>query len=170
MNIEQWAEREKEKVRNEPEYLAEGYFADITEQILAYMEKHNITRAELARRMDVSKPWITKVFRDDSNVTLLTLAKISKALTIDWMLKLIPMRDANTQIDSQYCRDSLPLGEHFSGTMPVEVQAVIPAGVIDSAVTFSSEENYFEFEKMEKKDDSIASQNNHTNKELIHSV
>ena len=84
-----WVEEKKEKVRNHPEALAERYFIDITEQVLAYMEENGIKKSELAERMDVTKGYVSKLFADDNNLTLLTLAKISKALDIGWEFERI---------------------------------------------------------------------------------
>lgn len=84
-----WVEEEKEKVRNHPEALVERYFIDITEQVLAYMEENGIKKSELAERMDVTKGYVSKLFADNTNLTLLTLAKISKALDISWKFERI---------------------------------------------------------------------------------
>ena len=106
MSVNERAKEEKEEARNYPEYIAEGYFIDITEQILLYMGKNEISRSELAERMGVSRGYISKLFADNTNLTLLTLAKISKALDISWLFKLLPSRAAYP-IGSHYWEDLL---------------------------------------------------------------
>lgn len=96
-----WTEEAKEKVKDNPEALAERYLIDLTEQILLYMEENDITKSVLADRMDVSRGYISKLFSDNSNLTLLTLAKISKALDIGWIFK-------RTSTESAY-----PIAPHY---------------------------------------------------------
>ena len=105
-----WVEEAKEKVEDNPEALAERYFIDITEQILLYMEENDITKSELADRMDVSRGYISKLFSDNSNLTLLTLAKISKALDIGWIFKRTSTESAYP-IASHYWDELLRKGE-----------------------------------------------------------
>lgn len=121
-----WAGEGKEKVRDNPEALAERYFIDITEQILLYMEENDITRTKLADRMDVSRGYISKLFSDNSNLTLLTLAKISKALDIGWVFKRTSTESAYP-IASHYWGEFLGKGEeHLDEQVPEEEPGTEP--------------------------------------------
>lgn len=88
MDIEREMLKEFDKFKDDPEFLAEEYFLDIAEKIATYMEKKNISRAELAKSMEVSRAYISQLFGDRRNMTLHTLAKISIALGINWKFRL----------------------------------------------------------------------------------
>ncbi|WP_414041529.1 helix-turn-helix domain-containing protein [Acidithiobacillus sp. M4-SHS-6] len=45
-------------------------------------EEKNISRSELASRIETSLPYITKVMRGDANFTLETMAKIAMAVCL----------------------------------------------------------------------------------------
>lgn len=47
-----------------------------------------INQTELARRMKVSKPYITKVLRQDVNFSFRTAAKLAHALEMDFFPEL----------------------------------------------------------------------------------
>ena len=72
------------------DYRAEGYFLDITEQVLAQMEREDISKVELSRRMNCSKSYITQLFKGVTNITLSTLAKLAIAVDAEWELTLLP--------------------------------------------------------------------------------
>ena len=72
-----------EKFKDDTAYRVECLYNDITAEILDYMEKHGITRAELARRMDVSEARVSRIFGETQNFTLESLAKMGSALGID---------------------------------------------------------------------------------------
>ena len=72
-----------EKFKGDAAYQAECLYNDITAGILDYMEEHDISRAELARRMGVSEAHVSKIFGQTQNFTLQTLAKMAAALDIE---------------------------------------------------------------------------------------
>lgn len=47
-----------------------------------------VNQTELARRMKVSKPYITKVLRQDVNFSFRTAAKLAQALEMDFFPEL----------------------------------------------------------------------------------
>ena len=53
-------------------------------RILRRMKQLGINQTELARRMKVSKPYITKVLRQDVNFSFRTAAKLARALEMDF--------------------------------------------------------------------------------------
>ena len=53
-----------------------------------------MNQTELARRMEVSRPYITKVLRQDVNFSFRTAAKLAAALKMDFFTELKP-RDEN---------------------------------------------------------------------------
>ena len=52
----------------------ERVWVEATESLCALMDKEKVTRAELARRLDVSPAYVTKLLSGTQNLTLATLA------------------------------------------------------------------------------------------------
>ena len=57
-------------------------------KILLRMKRMGVNQTELARRMKVSKPYITKVLRQDVNFSFRTAAKLAHALEMDFFPEL----------------------------------------------------------------------------------
>ena len=53
-----------------------------------------MSQTELARRMKVSRPYITKVLRQDVNFSFRTAAKLANALKMDFFPELRPQEPA----------------------------------------------------------------------------
>ena len=53
-------------------------------QILRRMKQLGVSQTELARRMNVSRPYITKVLSRDVNFSFKTAAKLANALKMDF--------------------------------------------------------------------------------------
>lgn len=70
------------KYENDPEFIKELMVSNLLADIFEDMEKNNISNAELARRMNVSRQYITKLFNGYANFTLMTLAQIAVALNL----------------------------------------------------------------------------------------
>ena len=54
-------------------------------RILRRMKQLGISQTELARRMNVSRPYITKVLSRDVNFSFRTAAKLANALKMDFL-------------------------------------------------------------------------------------
>lgn len=80
MEAHGWFKEKLEEVQDSFEYKLETLELDVTERILKIMEDKSVTRAELARRMGVTKPTVTRLFRDGSNMTLKRMLSIAIAL------------------------------------------------------------------------------------------
>ena len=57
---------------------------------LLRMKELGVSQTELARRMKVSRPYITKVLHDDVNFSFRTAAKLANALKMDFFPALRP--------------------------------------------------------------------------------
>jgi transcriptional regulator with XRE-family HTH domain len=77
------------KAKTRPEYNQESLLLEVARRISDAMEEQNVSRAELARRLRVSPPYITKILRGHENFSLQTLARIAFALGRKWKLRLI---------------------------------------------------------------------------------
>jgi transcriptional regulator with XRE-family HTH domain len=62
-------------------------------QILLRMKELGVSQTELARRMKVSRPYITKVLHEDVNFSFRTAAKLANALKMDFFPALRPQKE-----------------------------------------------------------------------------
>ncbi len=53
---------------------------DFALDIVKLMDRANVSRAALAKRLDVSAPYVTKVLRGDENVSIDTMVRFARAL------------------------------------------------------------------------------------------
>ena len=60
-------------------------------RILLRMKELGVSQTELARRMKVSRPYITKVLHQDVNFSFRTAAKLAAALKMDFFPELRPL-------------------------------------------------------------------------------
>ena len=70
-------------------------------QILLRMKELGVSQTELARRMKVSRPYITKVLHEDVNFSFRTAAKLAAALKMDFVPELKP-RDENASAEGVF--------------------------------------------------------------------
>lgn len=68
------------KLEPTPAYQAEKLSVAFLAELNAFMQTHDLTNAELARRAGVSPAYITKVFRGPSNLSIETLTKLADAV------------------------------------------------------------------------------------------
>ena len=59
-------------------------------RILLRMKELGVSQTELARRMNVSRPYITNVLHQDVNFSFRTAAKLANALKMDFLPELRP--------------------------------------------------------------------------------
>ena len=59
-------------------------------RILRRMKELGVSQSELAKRMKVSRPYISKVLRQDVNFSFRTAARLANALKMDFFPELRP--------------------------------------------------------------------------------
>ena len=64
----------------DPKYWKEAAILDFTDELGRRMKEQGINKAELARRIGKSSPYITKVFQGNTNLTLKSMAKLALAV------------------------------------------------------------------------------------------
>ena len=64
-------------------------------RILRRMKDLGMSQSELAKRMKVSRPYVTKVLRQDVNFSFRTAAKLASALKMDFFPELRPHDASN---------------------------------------------------------------------------
>lgn len=72
--------------------MLEALKVDVAEQIDVEMERQGVTRAELSRRLSVSRSAVTQLLNGIENLTLETLLKISMALNCEVIIGLHDVR------------------------------------------------------------------------------
>lgn len=85
-----WFKDLLDEFKDDVDFISEGKIIDITEKIVARMEEINITRKQLAERLNVSKAYITKMLRGNINFTLKTLVALGKVLDCDMQIDFSP--------------------------------------------------------------------------------
>ena len=62
-------------------------------RILRRMKELGVSQSDLAKRMHVSRPYISKVLRQDVNFSFRTAAKLAAALKMDFFPDLRPVKE-----------------------------------------------------------------------------
>jgi transcriptional regulator with XRE-family HTH domain len=75
-----WFDKQLIEWDKDPDYILEGVLLAATERICELMQKHDISRAELARLLGKSRAYVTRVLNGQPNMTLKTLTHIAVAL------------------------------------------------------------------------------------------
>ena len=70
------------------------------------MRELGVNQTELARRMKVSKPYITKVLRQDVNFSFRTAAKLARALEMDFFPDLRKRRSTEKEPSAESIEQS----------------------------------------------------------------
>lgn len=68
-------------------------------QILLRMKELGLSQTDLAKRMKVSRPYITKVLRQDVNFSFRTAAKLARALQMDFTPELRERGEEDLLVD-----------------------------------------------------------------------
>lgn len=69
-----------EKAKQRDAYWVGKAIQDFTEDLWRLMEDRDVNKAELARRIDKTPAYVTKVFRGNSNFTIESMVKLAHAL------------------------------------------------------------------------------------------
>lgn len=68
------------KARERDTYLAAKVTLDFTEDLVRLMEQREVSNGELAKKIDSSPAYVTKVLRGDTNFTIETMVRLARAL------------------------------------------------------------------------------------------
>lgn len=86
-------------LKRDPEYLTECGIVEFTENMARRMEELGVSRSELARRLDTSPAYITKILRGEANFTLKSMVKIAHALESRLTTHMQPEGTSSTWFD-----------------------------------------------------------------------
>lgn len=66
--------------RNSLTYLTEAAKVDFALELVASLERLKITKQQLAERIGVKAPYLTRLLRGDENLTIATMVKVADSL------------------------------------------------------------------------------------------
>jgi ribosome-binding protein aMBF1 (putative translation factor) len=68
------------------EFWTEYANLEFTTQLSQTLKQKGISKAELARRMETSQAYVTKVFRGDANLTIASMVKLARCVKWNFIL------------------------------------------------------------------------------------
>jgi transcriptional regulator with XRE-family HTH domain len=110
-----------EKAKTHEAYHEEGLRLDVAYRIIEAMASRKMSRVQLAKRLDVSAPYVTKLLQGHANLSLESLSKIASALDLKWQCVLLPR---NAEIGLM----SISHEEHGTSVRTVETATVEGCG------------------------------------------
>ena len=112
------------------DYWSEGVVLDFTDELAKVMHENDISRAELARRIKKSSPYITKVFSGEANFTIETMTKL--ALAVDHIVKIhVAPKGVRTVWRDIYTTETVQVTESIESDVSIGIGALRDQ-VIDS--------------------------------------
>jgi transcriptional regulator with XRE-family HTH domain len=66
------------------EFWTEYAILEFTSQLSQTIKQKGISKAELARRMETSQAYVTKVFRGDANLTIASMVKLARCAEMEF--------------------------------------------------------------------------------------
>lgn len=79
-------------VRNTFSYRLEKALFNVAERICYLLDVREMTRTDLAEKMNVSPAYVTKILRGNPNLTIKSLLKLSDALEHDISIQFVPKK------------------------------------------------------------------------------
>ncbi|WP_426734398.1 helix-turn-helix domain-containing protein [Myxococcus faecalis] len=117
-----------------PKFTA-GYSAAfrLVDGFLELLERRGMTRADLARRLDVKRSAVSRWFSPNRNLTVFTAAMIAEALGAELRFEFVDIQD-NSQLNDSGIQTESVQGLPDS---PTEYRKVtpVPASTMDTVVT-----------------------------------
>jgi transcriptional regulator with XRE-family HTH domain len=89
MNSESsWYRELNEKLRNDPIYVAENVALKVAMQVNEVLRTEGLTKKLFAEQLGVSQPYVSQILGGQTNMTILTLAKVACALGLDLSVRI----------------------------------------------------------------------------------
>lgn len=95
--------------QDDPDYIAEILVLGLNEQVVSRMEAMGLRRSDIARRMGVSRAYITRILRGNPNLTLRSIAALSVALDTRPIVELQPCRTVDEFVNWRLQRRDVSL-------------------------------------------------------------
>jgi len=97
MNAEKWFKEKLDTFNYDVEFQTEKVILDFTEQVVLFMEKQEMSRADLAKRLGVSKAFVTKLLNGNPNLTIKTMVNIAKTLGCELSIDILSLNGGKKQ-------------------------------------------------------------------------
>lgn len=100
---------------DDPDYLTEKRVLLINAEIRRRIDEIGISRAELARRLGVKQPEVSRLLNSDHNLTVRTVARLANALEAEWAApKLVPKTvERHDEVEQREgCREGVSHGTY----------------------------------------------------------
>jgi predicted XRE-type DNA-binding protein len=83
-----------DRYEKDPGFVAEGILIDINEQIVRLMEQQQMNKTTLARKLEVSNAYVSKLLGGNQNLTIRQLVKVVMVLESRLDVAVVP-KDAD---------------------------------------------------------------------------
>jgi transcriptional regulator with XRE-family HTH domain len=80
MKLSEWFDQKIRELEGDFEFRLEKLMYGLTEKIYQKMEDNKLNRVKLAKNMNVSSAYVTKILRGNSNLTVKSLLRLADAL------------------------------------------------------------------------------------------
>ncbi len=87
----------EEELRDDPTAIVHSILCEVTEAICAAMDEQGMSRADLARKLDVSPQYITEFLNTPQNTTVKQIVRFANAVGLELDLTLRVRDDAKGQ-------------------------------------------------------------------------
>jgi len=121
MNGEKWFNNKIERYKNDVDFLAEQAIINLTEKIVEKMESMNISRAELAKKLGVSKAMVTRILNGNPNLTIKTIVSIANAMDCKMDIDLYPV---HYELRKFFINKTEKIDNEFKKTNPSMVKGI----------------------------------------------
>jgi len=111
-----------QRARQRSAYWEEEQLLNAARRISDAMAEQDVSRAELARRLNVSPAYITKVLRGHANLTIQTMAKIGFVLGKRWENILLGLDESVTLFGAS----------HVDGSYRVDAAVIEPSADVEA--------------------------------------
>ncbi|MDP2645488.1 MAG: helix-turn-helix transcriptional regulator [Desulfobacterales bacterium] len=123
MKTKDWFKNKLEELKDDFEFRLEGFILHITEDVCKRMVEKDMKRSDLAKRLNVSPPAVTKILNGSSNFTLRTLLSIADALEYELDVKFV-----ENNPDSYVCSVSEAMTMAVAADPPYELLKIFGIG------------------------------------------
>jgi hypothetical protein len=90
LTTKEWFKQSLEDLKDDPEFLFEEAISLITNKICKIMEGHEINRTQLANKLAISPPAVTRMLDGNPNFTVKRLVAVANALDQDLIVDFRP--------------------------------------------------------------------------------
>lgn len=90
MTTEEWFKQSLEDLKDDPEFLFEEAITVVTNKVCKIMKDHKINRTQLANKLEISPPAVTRMLDGNPNFTVKRLVAVADALDQDLIIDFRP--------------------------------------------------------------------------------